>query len=124
MVSHTLDLKTKVPFWDMPEEKRGEIWDDGLHFTPRGYDLIGRIIADRILELIVAESGGLNSHPANTSPNKVQIPWDDKAGQTHICKKDKPIKGELKKRVGPGDALVLARHEDKALRSEIAAEGC
>jgi lysophospholipase L1-like esterase len=36
----------------MPEEQRREIWDDGLHFTERGYDLMGRIIAERLSALI------------------------------------------------------------------------
>ena len=36
----------------MPEEKRKEIWDDGVHFTEKGYDLMGDIIAERLVELI------------------------------------------------------------------------
>ena len=36
----------------MPEAMRKEIWDDGTHFTPKGYDLVGSIIADRIAEIV------------------------------------------------------------------------
>ena len=35
----------------MSEERRKEIWDDTLHFTVKGYDLIGKLLADRIGEL-------------------------------------------------------------------------
>jgi len=36
----------------MPEEERRDIWDDGTHFTPRGYDLMGTTIAARVVELV------------------------------------------------------------------------
>ena len=25
----------------MPKERRSQIWDDGIHFTPWGYDILG-----------------------------------------------------------------------------------
>ncbi|KAF4627932.1 hypothetical protein G7Y89_g10219 [Cudoniella acicularis] len=49
---HTLDLHSKVPYWDLPEARRKEIWDDGVHFTAKGYDLIGNILADKIINLV------------------------------------------------------------------------
>ncbi|KAH7397924.1 SGNH hydrolase-type esterase domain-containing protein [Cadophora sp. MPI-SDFR-AT-0126] len=48
---YTFDLHKAVPYWGMSEERRKEIWDDTLHFTVKGYDLIGKLLADRIVEL-------------------------------------------------------------------------
>jgi len=56
---YTFDLRTAVP-WDVPEEKRNEIWDDPVHFTAKGYDLIGRLLADRLTEIIQAQSEAEN----------------------------------------------------------------
>ena len=39
----------------MPEAEREEIWDDGLHFTPKGYERMGELIAARLFEIIEAE---------------------------------------------------------------------
>lgn len=39
----------------MPVERRKEIWDDEVHFTEKGYDLIGELLAERLVELIQAE---------------------------------------------------------------------
>lgn len=36
----------------MDEERHKEIWDDMLHFTVKGYDLVGNLLADRIVELV------------------------------------------------------------------------
>lgn len=43
----------------MPEDRRSELWDDGTHFTPRGYDLVGTIVADRLVELVTQEGGAV-----------------------------------------------------------------
>lgn len=47
-----MDLRKKVPYFNMSPEERKKIWDDGTHFTAKGYDLIGRLIAERITEII------------------------------------------------------------------------
>lgn len=36
----------------MDEQRREEIWDDGLHLTDKGYDMMGQLIAGRLLELL------------------------------------------------------------------------
>jgi len=36
----------------MGDEERNEIWDDGLHLTPKGYERMGELVADRLIELI------------------------------------------------------------------------
>lgn len=56
--SYTLDLYSKIPYMDMPEEERSEIWGDGLHFTTKGYDVMGNIIAEKIIELVTSELKG------------------------------------------------------------------
>ncbi|KAH8690504.1 SGNH hydrolase-type esterase domain-containing protein [Talaromyces proteolyticus] len=46
------DLKSVIPYHSMDAERRQEIWDDGLHFTDKGYDLMGHLIAERLIELL------------------------------------------------------------------------
>ena len=45
----------------MSEVERSEIWDDGLHFTPKGYERMGEFVAARLFEILetekAAESG-------------------------------------------------------------------
>ena len=53
----------------MPEGKKKEIWDDGTHFTAKGYDLMGNIIADRIIEL-VSEIEGMKMVAMKTAGKK------------------------------------------------------
>jgi hypothetical protein len=63
--SYTYDLRKAVP-WDVPEEKRNEIWDDTVHFTAKGYDLIGTLLAERLTEIIPAQSvEGIESEAGN-----------------------------------------------------------
>ena len=39
-----LDSKKDMPYHSMGEEERERIWDDGLHFTPEGYERVGRLV--------------------------------------------------------------------------------
>jgi hypothetical protein len=55
--SHKLDLAAEIPWENMPEKKRREIWDDGVHFTEKGYGLMGRTIAKKLVATIAAEKG-------------------------------------------------------------------
>jgi lysophospholipase L1-like esterase len=41
-----------MPYHGESEENRKEIWDDGLHFTPYGYNVMGDFIAQRMVELL------------------------------------------------------------------------
>jgi hypothetical protein len=36
----------------MEEKEKEEIWDDGLHFTPAGYERMGEFVAGRLIEII------------------------------------------------------------------------
>ncbi|KAG7292055.1 hypothetical protein NEMBOFW57_002086 [Staphylotrichum longicolle] len=38
---HVYDLNKHVTYWSMSEADRAKYWDDHIHFTPDGYDLIG-----------------------------------------------------------------------------------
>ncbi|CZT02798.1 related to esterase [Rhynchosporium graminicola] len=49
---YVLDLHALVPYHAMPAEERKEIWDDGLHFTPEGYERVGRLVAGRLIEIL------------------------------------------------------------------------
>ncbi|KAL8667757.1 MAG: hypothetical protein Q9168_007193 [Polycauliona sp. 1 TL-2023] len=50
------DLFGKIQYTDMSQEERKLVWDDGLHFKPRGYDMIGDAVADRLLAIIQTPS--------------------------------------------------------------------
>jgi lysophospholipase L1-like esterase len=50
--SYVLDLHAKIPYHSMEETEREEIWDDGLHFTPKGYERMGGFVAERLIEII------------------------------------------------------------------------
>jgi len=39
-----IDLASLIPYHTLPENERHEIWDDGCHFTEKGYDLFGEIV--------------------------------------------------------------------------------
>jgi hypothetical protein len=65
--SYTYDLRKAVP-WDVPEEQRNEIWDDPVHFTAKGYDLIGRLLAERLTEIIQTQSGESKAENAPGRP--------------------------------------------------------
>jgi len=36
----------------MGDEERKEIWDDGLHFTPKGYERIGNLVAEKLFDVL------------------------------------------------------------------------
>jgi len=40
--SYTFDLEHAVPYFDMPEDERKNIWDDPVHFTAKGSCWISR----------------------------------------------------------------------------------
>ncbi|OKL62725.1 hypothetical protein UA08_01891 [Talaromyces atroroseus] len=49
---YSFDLRSALPYHAMDEQRREEIWDDGLHLTDKGYDLMGELIAERLLQLL------------------------------------------------------------------------
>ena len=41
-----------MPYFSMDEDLRDKIWDDGLHLTEDGYEMMGDAIASRMMELL------------------------------------------------------------------------
>ncbi|KAI3395983.1 hypothetical protein diail_553 [Diaporthe ilicicola] len=60
----TFDLNTAIPFWSLAPEERKTYWDDHIHLTPAGYDLMGEKIAARLVEIIMPP-GRLQPQQAN-----------------------------------------------------------
>ncbi|KAH7364741.1 SGNH hydrolase-type esterase domain-containing protein [Rhexocercosporidium sp. MPI-PUGE-AT-0058] len=52
---YALDLHALIPYHSMPEKEREEIWDDGLHFTSAGYERVGVLVAERLIEILGGE---------------------------------------------------------------------
>ncbi|KAG0650846.1 hypothetical protein D0Z07_2285 [Hyphodiscus hymeniophilus] len=52
---YVFDLHSAMPYHSMSEQEREEVWDDGLHFTPRGYEVMGEFVTRRMLEIIESE---------------------------------------------------------------------
>ncbi|KAI4130752.1 MAG: hypothetical protein LQ338_001588 [Usnochroma carphineum] len=46
------DVERDVPYASMDPAMRKKVWDDGLHFKPVGYDMLGDAIADRLLAVL------------------------------------------------------------------------
>ncbi|KAL9016860.1 MAG: hypothetical protein Q9185_005810 [Variospora sp. 1 TL-2023] len=51
------DVEREVPYWGMEAGERRRVWDDGLHLTPRGYDLLGEKVGARLLEILRGQGG-------------------------------------------------------------------
>lgn len=47
-----MDLCEAVPYFNMDETVRERIWDDGLHLTMDGYEMMGHAIASEMLKLL------------------------------------------------------------------------
>ena len=47
----SVDVCRALP-WPTDSTKQRQIWDDGLHFTPLGYNVIGDTIAETLLKLM------------------------------------------------------------------------
>ena len=57
-----MDLCSAVPYFDMDKDARDNIWDDGLHLTKEGYEMMGDAIASRMIELLQACDGPTNAN--------------------------------------------------------------
>jgi len=55
---YVLDLFEKMPYHSLSAAEREEVWDDGLHFTPKGYERIGNAVAERLIEILGVGAGG------------------------------------------------------------------
>ena len=52
LYSYAFDLKSAIPYHGMDKQRREQIWDDGLHLTDQGYDLMGEVISEKLLALL------------------------------------------------------------------------
>lgn len=43
-----VDLDQGIPYHSLRDEEKKQLWDDGLHLKPAGYDLMGKLIFDVI----------------------------------------------------------------------------
>lgn len=51
----SFDLHAKIPYHSLDVETRKEIWSDGLHLTPKGYEWMGKLVAERLINLLEEE---------------------------------------------------------------------
>jgi len=43
-----VDFASKILYHGVPREERDKYWDDGIHFTPDGYDVIGVMVFEAL----------------------------------------------------------------------------
>ncbi|OJJ04444.1 hypothetical protein ASPVEDRAFT_152801 [Aspergillus versicolor CBS 583.65] len=55
---HAFDLHKHVPYHSSTENFRELIFDDGLHLTAEGYDLVGNVVADHLIPLLSSRDAG------------------------------------------------------------------
>ena len=48
-----LDLHKLMPYHALTSDQQSELWDDGLHFTPKGYEKIGHLVAEKVIEMLM-----------------------------------------------------------------------
>jgi hypothetical protein len=66
----------------MPPEKRPDFWDDGIHFTAHGYDVIGQALGKRLVELRDILGTSLKTETDDTEMyklEKAESEWDLKS---------------------------------------------
>lgn len=52
---HVFDLHAAMPYFAMSDADREEYWDDHIHFTSAGYDLIGKKVGMALVSLLVKD---------------------------------------------------------------------
>ena len=53
--SHVYDLHAAVPYHAMSPADQQKYWDDHVHFTPKGYDLIGNKVGMALVSVLVKQ---------------------------------------------------------------------
>lgn len=66
-----------MPYHNMREEERTRYWDDHVHLTPDGYDLMGEKIAAALVELIMPPGRLQPTHGGERAPKKRRLFKDD-----------------------------------------------
>ena len=49
------DVCKAVPYHDMDLSMRRRVWDDGLHFRSKGYDMFGEFVGERLASILNSE---------------------------------------------------------------------
>ncbi|PYH49690.1 SGNH/GDSL hydrolase family protein [Aspergillus saccharolyticus JOP 1030-1] len=49
---YAFDLHKEIPYLNATKETKARIWDDAVHMKPDGYDLVGNLIADHLIQLL------------------------------------------------------------------------
>jgi len=49
---YIFDLKEKIPYHSLDEKEREEIWDDGLHFSKKGYERLGEMVGECLVGIL------------------------------------------------------------------------
>lgn len=52
-----LDLERPFDYWALTPERRAAIFDDGVHMTEAGYQLMGQLVADGLLRAMGLRGG-------------------------------------------------------------------
>ena len=52
LISYKFDLWSVIRYTGIDDETRQRIWDDGLHLTKDGYNIMGKAVAARLFELL------------------------------------------------------------------------
>lgn len=65
---HVFDLNAAVPFFAMSESDREAFWDDGIHFTVDGYNLIGNKVGMWLVKLLEQQQA---AHPRPVKKRRV-----------------------------------------------------
>lgn len=73
--SHVFDLHAAIPYLSLSDEEQKKYWDDHVHMTPRGYDLMGEKIAASLVNIIMPP-GRLQSN-GERGPKKRRLFKDD-----------------------------------------------
>ncbi|KAH6854652.1 SGNH hydrolase-type esterase domain-containing protein [Chaetomium sp. MPI-CAGE-AT-0009] len=60
---HVYDLHAAVPYYSMSESDRKKYWDDHVHFTPDGYDMIGNKVGIALVSLLAKEKANSPQRP-------------------------------------------------------------
>ncbi|KAG8528896.1 uncharacterized protein KY384_006585 [Bacidia gigantensis] len=55
---YAFDLWSVIRYTGVDKETRARIWDDGLHLTEEGYNIMGKAVAARLFEIIQGLSSG------------------------------------------------------------------
>lgn len=52
---YAFDFQKTFSYANMPADDRKRFWDDAVHFSPAGYDRMGELVADSLINILKAE---------------------------------------------------------------------